>query len=99
MECSPIPKQDICLNPLRKRLREHLEKREEKIVRAQGQGSLLLKCDFWTGPEHYRHECRASVAACKRPAEVQASHCVSMLGRGIPKALLLADEPLTAMGY
>lgn len=40
----------------------------------------------------------ASVAACKRPVEVQASLNVSMYGRGILEALLLADEPLTASG-
>lgn len=40
----------------------------------------------------------ASVAACKRPVEVQASLHVGMHGRGIPEALPLADEPLTASG-
>lgn len=40
----------------------------------------------------------ASVAACKRPVEIQASLHVGMHDRGILEALPLADEPLTASG-
>lgn len=86
------------IKPLLKRLRELLEIVEGKLLRAWGQGRLVLNCVFWVWQELCTHELTSLWGCLQKTGRCQASQHCNVDEEGIHEALLPADEQLAANG-